>query len=67
MLLAARNSADSRPIRSLTDRVDPKDVARIHEILDGLSAEEKAKLNLIETEGERYSNHWYVMITARRT
>jgi len=54
-----------RPIRSLTDRVDPKDVARIHEILNGLSAEEKAKLNLIETEGERYSDHWYVMIAAR--
>lgn len=54
-----------RPVRSLTDRVDPEDVAKIHEILDGLSAEEKAKLNLIETEGERYSNHWYVMIAAK--
>jgi len=50
-----------RPIRSLTDRVDPKDVAKIHGILDALSAEEKAKFNLVETEGERYSNHWYVL------
>ena len=66
MLLAARNSADSQPICSLTDRVDPKDVARIHEILDRLSAEEKAKLNLVETDGERYSNHGYVIIAALR-
>ena len=50
----------------MTDRVDPKDVARIHEILDRLSAEEKAKLNLVETDGERYSNHWYVIIAALR-
>jgi len=55
-----------RPIRSLTDRVYPEHVAKIHEILDGLSVEETAKLNLIETDGERYSNHWYVMIAARR-
>ena len=56
-----------RPVRSLTERVNPKDVAKIHRILDELSAEEKAKLNLIETNGESYSNHWYVMIAARRT
>jgi ubiquinone/menaquinone biosynthesis C-methylase UbiE len=54
-----------RPIRSLTDRVDPKDVAKIHEILGRLSTEEKAKLNLIETGEERYSDHWYVMIAAK--
>jgi len=54
-----------RPVRSLTDRVAPKDVAKIHEILDKLSTEEKTKLNLIETNEERYSNHWYVMIAAR--
>jgi ubiquinone/menaquinone biosynthesis C-methylase UbiE len=55
-----------RPIRSLTDRVDPEDVAKIHEILDELSPEEKAQLNLTKTDGECYSNHWYVMIAARR-
>jgi len=62
---SARPYVKHRPIRSLTDRVDPKDGAKIHEILGRLSTEEKAKLNLIGTGEERYSNHWYVMIAAK--
>ena len=54
-----------RPVTSLTDRVAPEDVTRIHAILDGLSAEERTKLNLETVDGELRSTHWYVIVAAR--
>ena len=51
---------------ALTNRVAPEDAARIHEILDGLSPEERAKLRLETVDGEPHSTHWYVIVAARK-
>ena len=55
-----------RPVSALTNRVAPEDAARIHEILDGLSPEERAKLRLETVDGEPHSTHWYVIVAARK-
>ena len=55
-----------RPVTSLTDRVSPENVAEIHAILGGLSLEERSKLRLESVDGEDRSNHWYVMVSARK-
>lgn len=55
-----------RPVRSLTERVMPHNVAEIHRILEGLPPPERTKLALEEKDGELYSNHWYVMIAAKK-
>jgi hypothetical protein len=54
-----------RPVTSLTDRVEPKDAAQIYEILDDLSEDERARLNLETVDGELRSTHWYVILAAR--
>jgi ubiquinone/menaquinone biosynthesis C-methylase UbiE len=55
-----------RPLTSLTDRVAPENVATIHGILNSLSAGQRHKLALAEVDGELYSNHWYILIAARK-
>ena len=54
-----------RPLTSLTDRVSPQNVSKIHAILGGLDAEQRQKLNLADVDGQPYLNHWYVMLSAR--
>jgi ubiquinone/menaquinone biosynthesis C-methylase UbiE len=54
------------PVSALTDRVAPEDVARIREILDGLSPEERSKLRLETIDGEERLTHWYVIVAARK-
>jgi ubiquinone/menaquinone biosynthesis C-methylase UbiE len=56
-----------RPLSSLTERVSPQNVAQIHSILASLSTDQRRKLALEEIGGELYSNHWYVIIAARKT
>jgi SAM-dependent methyltransferase len=56
-----------RPVSSLTARVSDENVAEIHAILEGLSPQERAKLNLETVRGEEHSTHWYVIVAARRT
>jgi ubiquinone/menaquinone biosynthesis C-methylase UbiE len=53
-----------RPLTSLTDRVSPQNVSRIHAILDGLDADQRQKLNLADVNGQPYLNHWYIMLLA---
>jgi hypothetical protein len=55
-----------RPLSSLTERVSPQNVAQIRSILGSLSSEQRQKLALEEKEGDLYSNHWYVIIAARK-
>jgi hypothetical protein len=46
--------------------VAPEDVARIREILDGLSQGERSKLRLETIDGEERLTHWYVIVAARK-
>jgi SAM-dependent methyltransferase len=55
-----------RPLSSLTERVSPHNVAQIHGILGSLSPEQHRKLALEEVGGQLASNHWYVIIAARK-
>jgi len=55
-----------RPLSSLTECVSPQNVAQIHGILDSLSPEQRAKLALTIRDGELHSNHWYLLIAARK-
>lgn len=55
-----------RPVRSLTDRVAPENVAQIHGILQSLSHDQRQKLALAEIDGELHSNHWYLTVAARK-
>jgi SAM-dependent methyltransferase len=55
-----------RPLTALTERVSPHNVAQIHGILGSLSPEQRRKLALEEIGGQLVSNHWYVIIAARK-
>jgi ubiquinone/menaquinone biosynthesis C-methylase UbiE len=73
MLIAARTDmivletyTRHRPIRSLTDRVSPANVAQIYGILHSLSPEQKKKFALEEVDGELYCSHWYITVLARK-
>ncbi|MBI4517866.1 MAG: methyltransferase domain-containing protein [Deltaproteobacteria bacterium] len=53
-----------RPLSALTAGVSPQNVSRIHAILDGLTEEQRAKLNLCERDGAPHLTHWYVLLAA---
>jgi ubiquinone/menaquinone biosynthesis C-methylase UbiE len=53
-----------RPLSSLTDNVDPKNVAEIKSIIMALNESQRQAMNVVEKDGEIYLNHWYVMIAA---
>jgi hypothetical protein len=53
-----------RPLTSLTDNVDPQNVAEIHKIIAGLNKSQRMAMNVVEKDGEIYLNHWYVMMGA---
>lgn len=53
-----------RPLTALTDGVGPYNVRKIHALLDGLTAAQRAALHLTNVGGEPYLNHWYVLIAA---
>ncbi len=55
-----------RPVTALTDNVAPENVRKIHEVLEGLSPEQRATLNLTAVNGEPHLNHWYILIAACR-
>ena len=65
-LLVLETYTRHRPIRSLTDRVSPQNVAQIHGILHSLSPEQCQKFALEEVDGELYSNHWYITLAAQK-
>ena len=56
-----------RPLSSLTDNVDPQNVAEIKSIIATLNESQRKALNVIEKDGEIYLNHWYVMIAATKS
>lgn len=65
-VLALETYIRHRPLSAFTERVSPQNVAQIHGILASLSAEQRRKLALEEIDGQWHSNHWYVLIAARK-
>lgn len=57
-------STRHRPLSALTDGVSPENVAAIHRLLDGLTAEQRTALHLVTVKGEPHLDHWYVLIAA---
>lgn len=55
-----------RPLTSLTEGVSAANVEKMNILLDGLSAEQRAALNLTEIDGKRWINHWYIMLAGWR-
>jgi ubiquinone/menaquinone biosynthesis C-methylase UbiE len=53
-----------RPLSSLTDNVDPQNVAEIRAIITALNESQRKAMNVIEKGGKIYLNHRYVMIAA---
>jgi ubiquinone/menaquinone biosynthesis C-methylase UbiE len=56
-----------RPLTAFTTDVSPENVLRIQEVLNELTPEQRAALNLREINGQPYLNHWYVMISGTKT
>ena len=54
------------PLSALTTDVSPENVRGIYEVLDRLTPEQQAALNLREVNGEPHLNHWYVMISGTK-
>ncbi len=54
-----------RPLTSLTEGVAAGNARRIHAILDGLDADLRRKLNLVNVNGQLHLNHWYLVVSAR--
>jgi ubiquinone/menaquinone biosynthesis C-methylase UbiE len=51
-----------RPLSSLTENVEPEDVAKIHAVIASLNEAQCAALNVVEKDGEVYMNHWYMLL-----
>jgi ubiquinone/menaquinone biosynthesis C-methylase UbiE len=51
-----------RPLSAFTNGIDAVDVAEIESIVAGLSADQRARLNVVEKDGEVYVNHWYITV-----
>ena len=54
-----------RPLSALTAGVSADDVARIHTVVDGFDAAQRALFNLIEVNGTLHLTHWYILLAAR--
>lgn len=56
----------SRPLSALTDGVSDGGAANIQRILDDLTNDQRAALNVVEIDGQTFLDHWYVLIAARK-
>jgi len=52
-----------RPLSSLMASVAPDNAAEIHRIIASLGESQRAAMNVVEKEGEVFTNHWYVMVS----
>lgn len=59
-------SHKSRPLTLLTKDVVAEDIQHIEKILSVFDAQQCEKLGLTKTDGERFINHWYVTVSAKR-
>ncbi|MHB8507473.1 MAG: class I SAM-dependent methyltransferase [Candidatus Dormibacteria bacterium] len=56
-----------RPLRSLTEGVSGADVERLHALLEAADSRVRLAIDLREVNGETHSNHFYVLLAARRS
>jgi ubiquinone/menaquinone biosynthesis C-methylase UbiE len=55
-----------RPLSALTDGVSAENTARIRQVLDDLTNDQRRSLNVAEVDGQTFLNHWYVLIAGRK-
>jgi ubiquinone/menaquinone biosynthesis C-methylase UbiE len=55
-----------RPLTSLTDGATPEDARQVHEIIASLDPVQRQALNVADRDGETYSDHWYLLLSATR-
>ena len=53
-----------RPLTSLIGKADPQDCEEILRIVAGLTASQRAAMNVAAVEGETYTDHWFVIAVA---
>jgi len=63
---AVSTYAELRPLSSLTADVAPGRVARIVEIVGTLDADQRLAMNVVEKQGQVFTNHWFVMLAATK-
>jgi hypothetical protein len=56
-----------RPLTSLTHGVSQENVKKITETLNGLGEKQRQAFSLVEREGQLFLNHWFVLVSARRS
>jgi len=65
-VIAVSTYSEQRPLSSLTADVAPNRVARIHSIVRGLDADQRIAMNVIEKEGQIFTDHWFVIVAAAK-
>jgi ubiquinone/menaquinone biosynthesis C-methylase UbiE len=65
-IIAISTYSENRPLSSLTADVAPDRVHRIHSIVESLDADQRTAMNVVEKEGQVFTDHWFVMVAATR-
>ncbi len=55
-----------RPLTALTVGVSPGNVRKIHEVLGGLTPDQRTAMDLRVVDGDVHLNHWYVMLASTK-
>lgn len=63
---AASMYSEHRPLSSLTAQVAPERVARIQAIIEGLDPQQRKAMNVVERDGQIFTDHWFVMLSATK-
>jgi ubiquinone/menaquinone biosynthesis C-methylase UbiE len=63
---AASMYSEHRPLSSLTAQVAPERVARIQAIIEGLNPQQRKAMNAVERDGQIFTDHWFVMLSATK-
>ena len=56
-----------RPLSSLTDNVSEKNTNKIRQMLNSFTDQQRKMFDLTERGGQVHLNHWYVMVSAKRS
>ncbi len=55
-----------RALSTLTEGATEENIRRLHDRVRALTQAQRGALNLVERDGELYSNHWYLLISATK-
>jgi ubiquinone/menaquinone biosynthesis C-methylase UbiE len=55
-----------RPVTSLTHNADANSIARINELIASLNDIQRREMNVEQKDGQWYSNHWFVILSATK-